>query len=643
MKMEWIKGRYIIKLAVLIIISIICGLVVSLGWSAFNYSRSGENKGKLEVDELYINYNSDVQKDVIGYSISKNGGKITITFPQSIYISKLQYEYNTPVSSEYDAEITVYKKNIYGDNDVEIIKDNYFKGLSRSVVNINKEVLKIEITFPEGNETIDIKNFCVDNSFKWNPYIFIGIFVFVFLVLYLIVCRKDNLKHIGIATFICSFALGICLLLLQPPHCVGMDEEIHFNHSYWMAVTNDSQGAPNAVHYLVDNYAWLDLHHSINSLEERADMIRTINALGESTDGRGVWDYNLSISSIGYIFQAAAITVGRFLHLPFYLIWLLGKFSNVLLYSLGMGMAVSITPIGKKLLAVLAVMPTMIFTSTVYTYDITVNVFIIISICIFLRELLNKDTYFETKWRIAYFASMVVGCMPKAVYAPLILNVLLMPRSKFKSSRDERIFKTISVLVFLLAMSTFVLPTLISPDAGGDARGGDTSVATQISYVFGQPVAYAIVLLKNMGETFLPFVFSNTVDNFAYCGAVTFPFLYTALLVGVTLTDTYHSGGPGKCEFTIKSRAVVLFFIFATMSLIWTALYLSFTEVGETVIAGVQPRYYLPFLFLLYMCFRTGKIQNRLKEENYQMAVMFLACGLLMTNIFDIFILRSCL
>ena len=192
-------------------------------------------------------------------------------------------------------------------------------------------------------------------------------------------------------------------------------------------------------------------------------------------------------------------------------------------------------------------------------------------------------------------------------------------------------------------MSTFVFPTLISPDAGGDARGGDTSVATQISYVFGQPVAYAIVLLKNMGETFLPFVFSNTVDNFAYCGAVTFPFLYTALLVGVTLTDTYHSGGPGKCEFTIKSRAVVLFFIFATMSLIWTALYLSFTEVGETVIATVERCVYLPFLFLLYMCFRTGKIQNRLKEENYQMAVMFLACGLLMTNIFDIFILRSCL
>ena len=629
------------KLINIVIISAMCGLVVSFGWSMFNYYRSGDDRGKNRIEEKYIEYNSDIQKNTSGYSVSKNGGKITITFPQSIYISKLQYEYNTPVSSEHDAEITVYKKNIYGDNDVEIINDNYFKGLSRSVVNINKEVLKIEITFPEGNETIGIKNFCVDNSFKWNPYIFGVICVSVFLSVFLILFRKEIVLYPGRTVFICTLILGCCILILQPPFCTGWDEQIHFSRSYHMAVTREPEGIPNVLYYLIDNAPWINEHNQI-SLEERADLIRNMNYLG-ATYGLKVDGYSWSISSIGYIFQAAAITVGRFLHLPFYLIWLLGKFSNVLLYSLGMGMAVSITPIGKKLLAVLSVMPTMIFTSTVYTYDITVNVFIVISICIFLRELLNKDTYFETKWRIAYFASMVVGCMPKAVYAPLILNVLLMPRSKFKSSRDERIFKTISVLVFLLAMSTFVLPTLISPDAGGDARGGDTSVATQISYVFGQPVAYAIVLLKNMGETFLPFVFSNAVNNFAYCGTMTFPFLYTALLVGMALTDTYHSGKPGKCELTIKNRAVVLFFIFATMSLIWTALYLSFTEVGETVIAGVQPRYYLPFLFLLYICFRTGKIQNRLKEENYQMGVMLLACGLLMTNIFDIFILRSCL
>lgn len=52
-------------------------------------------------------------------------------------------------------------------------------------------------------------------------------------------------------------------------------------------------------------------------------------------------------------------------------------------------------------------------------------------------------------------------------------------------------------------MSTFVLPTLIKPSVTGDARGGNTSTASQIEYVLGQPFAYAVVLIKNVSNTFL--------------------------------------------------------------------------------------------------------------------------------------------
>ena len=37
--------------------------------------------------------------------------------------------------------------------------------------------------------------------------------------------------------------------------------------------------------------------------------------------------------------------------------------------------------------------------------------------------------------------------------------------------------------------------------------------------------------------------------------------------------------------------------------LIWTALYLAFTEVGEVVIKGVQGRYYIPLLLPLFWFF----------------------------------------
>ena len=59
----------------------------------------------------------------------------------------------------------------------------------------------------------------------------------------------------------------------------------------------------------------------------------------------------------------------------------------------------------------------------------------------------------------------------------------------------------------------------------------------------------------------------------------------------------------------IKVRIITMIQIALVVALIWTALYLSYTEVGEEVIAGVQARYYLPFFLLLFICFQNKKIK----------------------------------
>lgn len=638
--MKMLRNSAVKKILMIMLCSFIIGGGVSGGIALWNYQKSGEFNGKHMVEENSISCNKGVYQSGDLYYIPYMGGELELNFPKGIYINKIQYEYFVEQSAEKEVDIEVHKENVYGDSEIQRMKDNYFSGLSRSVININDVVTKIKFVFPKENNDIEIKNFVIDNSLKWNPYLFGVVSVVVFLILFLVLFRRENARKPELATFICTITLGMCLLVLQLPYCTGMDEEIHFERSYRLGITSDPDGAPNSLHYIIDNYAWLDFHH-LNSVEEKVDFIKNVNAAGNITDGRGTQEYDISISSVGYIFQAGAITVGKFLGLPFYFVWLLGKFSNVLLYSMGMTVAVAIVPIGKRLLSVMAVLPTMIFTSTVYTYDTTVNVCIIIGICIFVKELLDTETLFSNKWRIIYFASMVIGCMPKAVYAPLVLNVLFLPKDKFKSSKDEKIFKLVSVLVFLVLMSTFVLPTLLSSSVEGDARGGNTSVTTQMSYVLGQPIAYAIVLLKNVGYTFVSYVLKDSFDNFAYYGAVTMPFTFSALLVGTALTDTYST--KREKSFPVKTRIVAMLSILATIVLIWTALYLSFTEVGETKIAGVQARYYLPFLFLFYLCFRTDKIKNNYKEENYQMVIMLIACGMLMYQIVRIFLVGSCL
>lgn len=75
----------------------------------------------------------------------------------------------------------------------------------------------------------------------------------------------------------------------------------------------------------------------------------------------------------------------------------------------------------KRLLCVLGMMPLMIYQSTVYTYDITVIAFLILGMCILVREFIRKEEKFQYRWRIAFILCMVLGCLPKAVYFPMIL------------------------------------------------------------------------------------------------------------------------------------------------------------------------------------------------------------------------------
>ena len=178
----------------------------------------------------------------------------------------------------------------------------------------------------------------------------------------------------------------------------------------------------------------------------------------------------------------------------------------------------------------------------------------------------------------------------------MILGAFLLPSKKFYSLKDKYIFKGIIIICFLLLMSTFILPTLTNPTVGGDVRGGDTSVSRQLEYVLHKPLAYGIVLLNNIRRKWISYTTGGALGYIIYFGKCISDEIYTILLVGVAITDTY-SEQKGTMRYTFKHKIISAIMIFATIVLIWTALYLSFTEVGETKIAGVQGRYYLPFLF----------------------------------------------
>lgn len=617
------------KLLLLAGVSMAIAFFSMAAYAGYHYVRAGNEKGKHVIKKESIQIKSGIkEEDGVCHILSKNG-KIVIDL-DDVYINKLTYRYDS--DGFFFGDIFIYGENIYGEQDQWTIQDAYMRHMPRSVVNVGRRVSKIEIEFhkTEKEDLLSVSDFGIDNSLKWNPLIFVFCFTVIFVIVFLIVFREENAQMPAVAAFLCILTVSTCLLFLQPPYATGFDEKIHFVISYQLGVTDYGEWSTTAIDYIVGNEISFLPDGWQGSIEERIDMIRVLQEFS-NTPGIIEDEYRLGMSSVGYLFQALALKTGNFLHLPFYIAWLMGKFSNVLLYAIVISLAIYIVPIGKRLLAVIAMLPTMIFQSTVYTYDVTVVAFLILGICILLREMIEKERVFSWRWRILFVLCIVLGCLPKAVYAPLILCGVFLGKEKFYSQKDAAIFRSMTGVIFVLLMSSFVLPTLLNPPEVADVRGGDTSTARQLHYVLGKPLAYAAVLLKNFFATAERYVLSPGT-SFAHLSSKEPATFCTALLIGVAVTDTY---GRKEKDLSAKQKIIAGTAMTLVTALIWTALYLSFTEVGKTTIAGVQPRYYLPFLFLFYLCFQSKKIVNHIPVKTYQMWAMLLSLCIVLKQIYD--------
>lgn len=181
----------------------------------------------------------------------------------------------------------------------------------------------------------------------------------------------------------------------------------------------------------------------------------------------------------------------------------------------------------------------------------------------------------------------------------------------------------------LVLMLSFVLPVVLSPREIGDVRGDSTSEKGQMAYILGQPFAYARVLAANMLRTFPSYLFGEqSLGLIGHQGEFAFPWLFYAGAAAVILTDGWSDGGklPDK-----RQRLWIFLLCGAAAVLVWTSMYIAFTRPGNTYIDGVQGRYYLPFLFLVWLVLHPSSVRMELKQREYHALVLGAAGVILLT------------
>lgn len=284
------------------------------------------------------------------------------------------------------------------------------------------------------------------------------------------------------------------------------------------------------------------------------------------------------------------------------------------------------------LYAVISLLPTAVFLASNYSYDWWVNAFVLYAFATLAGIIQDDSQKISVLQALTIPLLVIVGSLPKLVYAPLAILCILIPKERFKTKRDTIIFRSVVlgipiILAIALIIYLAINPNFISSILGaGDTRGGsNVNPSAQLEYILSNPLSYLQSIITFLMPPIGHDAIGNTISgmlapgglkevftHYAYLGIL--PKYYCAaimaLLLFTILTDK-------KREISYKRGTWIFPLIIVTIILIAiiSALYLSFTGVGSHEIHGVQGRYLIPLLFPLFIWLGTSRLAIANKSE----------------------------
>lgn len=575
--------------------------------------KGGHTSGREAVEEDLIHTSGEIKKQGDAY-YSETGGTLEIILPER-YINKLEYRYESSI--DYRTKIVITTKDVYKQEETREIQEVNQRNLDRSIVNIQDYVTRIRIELPADTE---IGGLTIDNSWTFNWYRVAYIGVFAGMIVLVIWFRELFAKKIEAAFLVICLSCGGLLIAVQPLEFTAWDEHIHFYKTFDFF----DQGEVEWSEAEETLYTYWENPQGAGqrSKEEKHLQAEYLN----ETAHRGDYSYEKggnSVSSLGYLHMAAAVKIGDLLGLPFTVLYILGKAVNLLLYSLVMFAAIRILPVGKRFLTVLALMPTPLLQACSYTYDAVVNSFLALGIALIAAEFFWTERKITWKRTLLIGAVFLLGSFPKGVYIPLLLLYLLLPEKKFQDRKRMHLHKGLILLLIGGMLLSFLLPAA-GGTMQGDERGGDTSVSGQIALILRHPLAYFQVFWSSVKHTFDDmWMGSENLSYIAYAGIHPFDGMIGIFCAAVALTEKKRTWSlPVKNHRIFRAGLGIL--TVGIVGLIWTALYVSFTEVGATEIAGVQGRYFVPLLLPVYFALYSDKVEGKWKESAYTLVILLI-------------------
>ncbi|MDD6327142.1 MAG: DUF2142 domain-containing protein [Lachnospiraceae bacterium] len=624
-----------IRLAILVGVALLAAVFVEL---VFNFRRIRIGSEARKTVDITA---EDVE--LIGFTrqgdtfITTGEENRLIIRKSSAYTRKIAYDCS--VGRDFYARIYAYQTPVGAEQPVfteYVDRNNLCIYHSEQWISTGFDHLEISFEYYDEGEKemkpiagLEISDISYVNRIDFNARRMWLAFMFVALIMFMVFWGELLVRRIEIGFVAAALGIGLVMVFGFPSYKISWDEEAHFLGAYRMGIGTDVVMTPE-VDYYGDANRVASLFYPMAEVEfgQFQEFLNASRIYDKTDPDNYVIKSGLGrLSDVGHIAPSIGIQIGRIFHLPLGYLYLLGKLTNLLMYVGITYLAIRHMRIGKGIMTVLALMPTVLFQATAYTYDATANAFMFLAMSYLFTAIVDKDTVFDVKQCAVVAGGIAVASCVRVVYAPMILLLLFVPKERFKSKKSWAVIKGGLLAVCVIGAAGLLYVATHSEGIEADIRGGAVSVSGQISYIMQNPIAYGKMVVKYIWEQLGDYTIGySTLGQFAHLRGFPYSFVIYVVMLFFIFTDTTD------VDLKWYTRIGVAIVLLGTTVGIWSSMYIFFTPVGADWIGGVQGRYFTPLLIPLYLLFNTRYIKNEIPKRVYNtmcvMVPIFITSGM---------------
>lgn len=407
---------------------------------------------------------------------------------------------------------------------------------------------------------------------------------------------------------------AICIMfLILMPAFKNHDEGFHWFRILDIAqgnlLTNVSNNKPIAV---VPESTFTMLEDEPEYINYRVIMDNLKKVIGEEGTVRIELATTAIYNPIQYFPQTLGVIIMKFFtNNPMFIAYA-ARLANMVISIVLLYLAFKKMPFGKLGLLVTICLPIAIEGFTSMSSDaITIAIsFLFIAYIFDIVFNKNENTKIKNKDIIILAILAVILAVCKIVYLPIVGLMLLLGKSKFKTSKIHIItvvgIMLIAIIANLLWLNT--ANTYLEMYKDGNSN-------SQIATIFKNPVLYLQRVLFTFNDCANNYIYSLFGDELGWNEFADMNYILP-ILIGGLFVFIHLADNTWKKRLSKYQNIIILLIVLAVIGLIFTSLYIQWNESDDNIIKGIQGRYFIPILPLVMLLICSNlKLQTEFEDE----------------------------